>query len=450
LAGRVPVNVTTENGYVMKGDQITSSSLPGYGMVAIETGRVIGTALETLDANNFQDCPVETDLPVGTQCGQVMVFVNLMDFSGMTLADLMTKKNYDAAAQNPEFANLFASLAAQGNAGEIQGEDTLIKSEWTDIFQAANTLGFLKKLNDPAQGAALNSEILVKNVNASGSVVSPLIVTDTLIAKNIKAETIEGLEIFETDIQNAQDSADSSARQVKSLREQIADLQGAFKTLNEKSGGLEIASLEDSKSSGGLIINGSAQFNGLAVFHKVAQFFDRTIFGQEAEFSGGAVFNQDAAGYALIKEGQKTVVVTFEREYPVVPVVNASLSLQQIADEEVRKAAEELLLVADVKFIITNVTAKGFEIRVNQAALSDIPFSWQAMAVKDGKIFESESVASADNQNGENNGLEDISAAVEILAPGEEIPSEESAAADSAETISKDIVSSAEIKSALN
>lgn len=390
LSGRVPVNMTTENGMIAKGDQVTSSSLSGYGMVAIETGRVIGTVLEDIDQSQWPECPAESRLPVGVKCGQVMVFVNLTNFTGMTIADLMTKKGYDTATQNPEFADLLAFKIKQDVAGENLDESAVIKSEWTNIFQAANTLGFLKKLNDPAQGTVLNSEILAKNVNASGSVVSPLIVTDTLIAKNIKAETIEGLEIFETGIQNAQTAADSNTTQVKSLSQQIADMQGAFKSLNEKSGGLEAGAVKDFESAGSLTVGSSATFNGPAIFKSVAEFINRTIFRSSVEFAGKVMFNQDTAGYALVKNGQNKVIVNFEKEYVAPPVVNASLSLQQIKDEEVRKAAEELLLVSDVKFIITNVTEKGFEIRIDQVALSDIPFSWQALAIKDAKIFMSQ------------------------------------------------------------
>ena len=49
LAGRVPVNVTNENGPIQVGDYITSSSTPGHGMKATEAGPVIGMALENLD-----------------------------------------------------------------------------------------------------------------------------------------------------------------------------------------------------------------------------------------------------------------------------------------------------------------------------------------------------------------------------------------------------------------
>ena len=49
LVGRVPVNVTNENGAIIVGDYITSSSRPGYGMKATKAGLVVGMALENFN-----------------------------------------------------------------------------------------------------------------------------------------------------------------------------------------------------------------------------------------------------------------------------------------------------------------------------------------------------------------------------------------------------------------
>ncbi len=65
LAGRVPVNVTTENGLIMSGDRLTASaSKPGYAMKATTPGMTLGIALE-----GFSD--------INSSAGQILVFVNL-------------------------------------------------------------------------------------------------------------------------------------------------------------------------------------------------------------------------------------------------------------------------------------------------------------------------------------------------------------------------------------
>ena len=49
LKGRVPIKLSTENGPIKKGDRIALSSIPGVGMKATESGRVVGIALEDYD-----------------------------------------------------------------------------------------------------------------------------------------------------------------------------------------------------------------------------------------------------------------------------------------------------------------------------------------------------------------------------------------------------------------
>lgn len=55
LAGRVPVNVSDENGAIQIGDYLTSSAtLPGYAMKATQTGPVIGMAMEGFSGGTGQ------------------------------------------------------------------------------------------------------------------------------------------------------------------------------------------------------------------------------------------------------------------------------------------------------------------------------------------------------------------------------------------------------------
>jgi hypothetical protein len=62
IYGYFPARVTSENGAIHRGDPITSSSRPGYGMKATGTCRIVGYALE------------DTDRP-----GQIQVFARLGD-----------------------------------------------------------------------------------------------------------------------------------------------------------------------------------------------------------------------------------------------------------------------------------------------------------------------------------------------------------------------------------
>ena len=331
LAGRIPVKVNLENGPIKTGDYLTSSSTPGVAMKATKSGPVIGQAMSSFAGSNGDS-------------GKVLAFVKNTYFNGAKLVD--------------------------GNGSDLTGTALLQK-----------LLGDMN--NNPDTKSS--SEIVTDRVVAGQEVVTPQVITDTLIAKNIKAEHIEGLEFIQTGIQDAQDATKNNAGDVKNLGAEVSDLKNTIAALSNKSAGLEIGDLKNLESDGGLVVGGRAEFKGLTFFQSVAEFFDKVIFHKSVEFAGETIFNKDTAGYAVIGDGQDTVKIDFENAYSNPPVVNASISLQQIKDDDVRKATEELLLTSDVKYIITNVTEKSFEIKIGQKAIGDIPFAWQAIAVKDAK-----------------------------------------------------------------
>jgi len=203
----------------------------------------------------------------------------------------------------------------------------------------------------------------------------------TVTAEAIVAKKILGLEIFTNQISGIDES-------VSVLAEKLDGLE----TDSEETLDLSILGILEKKGS--LVLAKETQFQEATIFEKLSTFAGNVLFRGEISFEKVPTFNKDTAGYALIKEGADSVEVVFEKKYANLPVVNASLALQKIEDEKVRQATEELLLMSDVKFIITDVTTKGFKIKVGQTALSDIPFSWQALAVNEMKTFESEKATS--------------------------------------------------------
>jgi hypothetical protein len=155
-------------------------------------------------------------------------------------------------------------------------------------------------------------------------------------------------------------------------------------------------SLKDLESQGGLssapqaaaadtptVFNLAVKFFEQVVFKKNVEFASRPMFDKGMDISGQPTFDKDTAGYAIIGKGNQSVEVEFDHAYDSPPVVTATLSLQQYKDPDVRAVAEDLLLISDVKYIITNVSKKSFEILMDRKADSDIPFSWHAIAVND-------------------------------------------------------------------
>lgn len=113
LQGRVPVNVSTINGPIEAGDDITSSSIPGVAMEASQSGQIIGKALEAYSNSD------------PNAVGQIMVFVNLSYQSFPTT--LTDNGNLAAATQ---------SASLQNTAAEETDTATLLQS----LSDIANTI----------------------------------------------------------------------------------------------------------------------------------------------------------------------------------------------------------------------------------------------------------------------------------------------------------------------
>jgi len=127
LAGRVPVNVTDENGIILAGDPLTTSSTPGYAMKATKAGKIVGYALE-----NF----------IGTS-GQVLSFVQA-EWSGndvigtdglaTTISDTLQMTSLGTAtATTTGVASQIFSLRGSGwNGSSAETLDMKIQTEVTD------------------------------------------------------------------------------------------------------------------------------------------------------------------------------------------------------------------------------------------------------------------------------------------------------------------------------
>ena len=109
LAGRVPVKVSLENGVIKKGDYLTSSSRPGFAMKALDTGRVIGIALEDYTLQNDTD---------NNGAGKVLTFVNPHFYMGATFTEKVTSTfSRFATMIQKGISELGVTIQENGNVG---------------------------------------------------------------------------------------------------------------------------------------------------------------------------------------------------------------------------------------------------------------------------------------------------------------------------------------------
>ena len=127
LVGRVPVNVTNENGAIAVGDYITTSSTAGFGMKATQAGRVIGMALEAFNGTSGQ---------VMVQVNNSWYFGNLIGTDGkssMFTDNVITAPTATATSATPTFDSFGLELRGSAwNGSAAQTVQMAMKEVVTD------------------------------------------------------------------------------------------------------------------------------------------------------------------------------------------------------------------------------------------------------------------------------------------------------------------------------
>ena len=331
LVGRVPVKVTTENGPIRSGDFLTSSSVPGYAMKATKAGRVLGKTLESLDQSKLTECPASDIYLPNRMCGEVMVFINLTDYLGTAVEVMMGDRGMTTTS-----------------GATITGVSSMLSREQQTI------LSFLGQLNSE-NNLTGQSDIFTDRVVAAREMISPQIVTDLLIAKRIRADSIEGLEIF---------------------TDKLSRLSDAYTTL---ASGSAVAT-SSAHIHEPVVASVSSVLSQPFTFASIAEFLQNVIFRGVVEFfgdvffSGRVVFNADAAGIVIIPRTSTSADVVFTKSYETAPVISLTVLLEE--------ATDSAFLSDAVNVAVARVTEKGFTVVLDMPIPRDMRYSWTATAVK--------------------------------------------------------------------
>jgi hypothetical protein len=388
LVGRVPVKVSNENGQIKAGDYLTSGSIPGYAMKATMAGRVIGQALENFNSSTAITCPTEGNGSLSTTvCGTVTVFVNLVDYLGESVE------------------------VAMGNAGVVDVQSGLttpnmmiIGNNLTDDQKKSQAiLSFLMG----QKGTGITSEVYTGRVSAAKEVITPQVIADLIIAKTIKADHIEGIEILTNKISSLSDNVASMGANFAVLSDatisaDFANWQPSMLTLSS----LNVDGL--ATISGNLRVKGNGLIEGILnvvdtitsqniIVSGLANFFGDAVFKGNVSFENSPTFGSDTAGHVVIKKGDDLAEIKFGQEYQFMPVLTVSIVIDKGADDVMQKALEQAVLNGDFTYVITKRTTKGFVIKLNKPAPADIAFSWIALQVKGVSPTPTPVISSSDN-----------------------------------------------------
>jgi hypothetical protein len=376
LVGRVPVKVITQNGTIKSGDRIAAADIPGYGMRATKAGRVLGTAID--DFKEDAECPVMDALP-NEKCGTVNVFVNLTDYNGQSIEIAMAEKPQSVLDESVTLTDDLETGLVNNN----QYIASLSRDSMTE--KQRQILDYLNQQKVLSQ-SDVQSEIYTDRISATNEIVTPQIVTELLIAKKIKADQIEGLEIYTDNLSSLQLLYETLKQKAELQNNSVVDTLSPTPTAelatNDKEYTMYLKNLE---VKGGLIVTGTVNFKGDATFNGFATFVKKSIFKDQVEFEKTPLFSANTGGEALIKKGSDHVDIIFDSEYETIPQINITLLA---TDTDSLKIDEKIW---EAKYAAINKSAKGFTIKLNKVSEMDLAFSWIAFEIKNPKTSVSES-----------------------------------------------------------
>ncbi len=378
LSGRVPVKVNMENGAIKKGDLLTPSSIPGVAMRATKAGSIIGQSMTEY---------IDPDAP-----GYVVVFIKNSHTTGAKLSDL--------------FAGELEMIGGEIDKGVELNPSELIKGTKT-LQQRALAYFNTNKLT---LSESLNlSEVTADRVTAGLEIITPTLFVGTVSTDSITPLNGTSLDIllsnegtFNIKNQLLTEGAGSAEPIVSIDNLGNATFAGNLKVKSIKADSIEgLDSLLMTNAhlawdsfttktltvSENAIFSGESRFDGLTFFSMAANFDSSVTFNAQSEFILPPLFNSDTAGFAIIKKGSRRVQIIFETPYIVEPVVTTSLVFST-ADKVTDSGADEIF-TASVQSLVIDSDQNGFTIFLNKNAPQDLRFTWNALSVRDPKIFES-------------------------------------------------------------
>jgi hypothetical protein len=390
LTGRIPVKVSTENGPILPGDYLTSSSIPGVAMKATKLGPVIGQALESYAEPEIGT--VNVFIKNGETSGS---YASLLEthLPGINVVDALSERRaerssilrafIDEKEERAQYATQSAMVTDRIAAGiDIVTPEITAQTAFLDEIRAASSSGTLAiSLGENGTLNINGKDGSVAVVNADGSV--------TFTGK----VRIEDLSVGRLTIDGVDEVASLSA-EMAYLRDLFSQSQSVI--LNSDSGSSESTSSGifafdseafESFDSGfatpsatetdslavrmSAIIQGTLDVLGEAIFRSPVSFLSSVIF------KTAPIFPTDTAGIAVIPKYQTTVDIEFEKPYKTVPVISLQLTGET--------ATMSAFLQEGKNAVVTNVTEHGFTIALPDPALTDYEYNWIAIAVDNKK-----------------------------------------------------------------
>ena len=373
LSGQVPLRVSSEHGDILSGDPLGISSQNGVASKPIKAGQVGARALTTYFSSD-PNAQGEIMVNVGQSWYDPDVQLHSGDLAQFSLQQLIASPS--AALQTP--VGQFVLNTPVGGVLDrvITASDALIanvqvgslnaKSINTDALSIKNVpidqyiAQIFANMSTMATSSASVATSSATPTSASIAALSaPLASSSAQTQIQVLTSTASAIAI-EQSFSNIQLSATDAKIAVAAIQaDQYVDIRGSAYVGNVLGvqQGIVIGnglSLTDAGNGTLSVLNGllTLNANGGAIING-----DLTVNGRIA------TTDKDAGGFAVIKQGDTAVTVTFARPYTAEPVITAT------ADD------------AALKFGVRGRTTNGFTIYLTAPAAQDEQLSWVALAV---------------------------------------------------------------------
>jgi site-specific recombinase XerD len=164
ILGQIETHVSNLNGYIKKGDPVSTTEIEGYGARAVSEGQILGRALEdmSIDTTPHTVCPQNAQGyrdPQGDplKCGRVRVMVSIQWY-------------------NPEI-----SLTS---AGDVYFEDQMHRRKNTEMTAEYETNDYFARIVSQLQ----------QNANSLGAVSSQMLTAATVSTKHVVTQSLNAVD----------------------------------------------------------------------------------------------------------------------------------------------------------------------------------------------------------------------------------------------------------------
>ncbi len=301
----------------------------------------------------------------------------------------------DATPDDPTDENeSVITFDAEGNAffaGKVTADSVDAQTiTGMDVFadRITSLTNTVNGITSTPVGVTVNDLIAIRDLIATVSSDFTALNTTGDATLTARMDTSEAAQLLVN--QSLTDSLTALTDRVSLLETAATDLSARLLAVEDQA----TLNLTATNLAGDLTVQGSTNHIGGVFIDSLGSLSGMLTLTGDMTFIGRPYLNADSGGFVVIPAGGTEAVVVFEQEYLAQPVVNATVSLEDIMDDPATSEVDESqtltelenqYLTSDVKYLVTRKNTQGFMLKLDAPVAYDLRFSWSALAVTDAR-----------------------------------------------------------------